>query len=76
MSRLPRICPIDIAQHTIQRGNNRQICFDSEQFFAYVGGLKQSPVTCRVDIHAWLLMTNHVHLLCTPHEAGGVSQMM
>jgi putative transposase len=74
---LPRICPIGIAQHIIQRGNNRQICFGSEQdFFAYVGGLKESPVTCRVDIHAWVLMTNHVHLLCTPHEAGGVSQMM
>ena len=69
MSRLPRICPIDIAQHTIQRGNNRQICFDSEQFFAYVGGLKESPVTCRVDIHAWVLMTNHVHLWCTKQVA-------
>ncbi|MFT5839410.1 MAG: putative transposase [Flavobacteriales bacterium] len=30
MSRLPRICPVDFAQHTIQRGNNRQICFGSE----------------------------------------------
>ncbi len=77
MSRLPRICPIGIAQHIIQRGNNRQICFGSEQdFFAYVGGLKEFSVKCRVDIHAWVLMTNHVHLLCTPHEAGGVSRMM
>jgi putative transposase len=41
MSRLPRICPIGIAQQIIQRGNNRQIFFGSEQdFFAYVGGLK------------------------------------
>jgi putative transposase len=39
MSRLPCICPIGIAQHIIQQGNNRQICFGSEQdFFAYVGG--------------------------------------
>ncbi len=53
MSRLPRICPMGIAQHTIQRGNNRQIYFDSEQdFFAYVGGLKEFSVKCRVDIHA------------------------
>jgi putative transposase len=37
MSRLPRICPMGMAQHIIQRGNNRQICFGSEQdFFAYV----------------------------------------
>ena len=42
MSRLPRICPIGIAQHIIQRGNNRQICLGSEQdFFAYVGWVKE-----------------------------------
>ena len=77
MSRLPRICPIGIAQHIIQRGNNRQICFGSEQdFFAYLGWLKEFSVKCKVDIHAWVLMTNHVHLLCTPQEAGGVSRMM
>jgi REP element-mobilizing transposase RayT len=75
MSRLPRICPIGIAQHIIQRGNNRQICFGSEQnFFAYVGWLKEFSVKCKVDIHAWVLMTNHVHLLCTPHEAVTVKQ--
>jgi putative transposase len=73
MSHLPPICPIGIAQHIIQRGNNRQICFGSEQvFFAYVGCLKEFSVKCRVDIHAWVLMTNHVHLLCTPHETGGL----
>jgi putative transposase len=33
MSRLPRVCPIGIAQHIIQLGNNRQICLGSEQFF-------------------------------------------
>ncbi|MFT4725105.1 MAG: REP element-mobilizing transposase RayT, partial [Colwellia sp.] len=50
-------------------GNNRQICFGSEQdFFAYVGWLKEFSVLCKVDIHAWVLMTNHVHLFCTAHE--------
>jgi REP element-mobilizing transposase RayT len=68
MRRLPRICPIGIAQHIIQRGNIRQICFGSEQdFFAYVGWLKEFSVKCKVDIHAWVLMTNHAHLWCTPH---------
>jgi len=33
MSRLPRICPVGIAQYIIKRGNNRQICFGSEQDF-------------------------------------------
>ena len=77
MSRLPRICPVGIAQHIIQRGNNRKICFGSEQdFFAYVGWLKKFSVKFRVDIHAWVLMTNHVHLLCTPNEEDAVSHMM
>ena len=77
MSRLPRIYPIGIAKHIMQRGNNRQICFGSEQyFFVYVGWLKEFSVKCKADIHAWVLMTHHVHLLCTPREAGGVSQMM
>jgi putative transposase len=66
-----------MAQHIIQRGNNRQICFGSEQdFFAYVDWLKEFSVKCKVDIHAWVLMTDHVHLLCTPLEAGDVSRMM
>jgi putative transposase len=47
MSRLPRICPIGIAQHTIQRGNNRQICFDSEQFVCLCGWVKRVP--CNVQ---------------------------
>jgi putative transposase len=38
--------------------------------------LKEFSVKCRVDVHAWVLMTHHVHLLCTPHEAGGVNQTM
>ncbi|MDU0356222.1 transposase [Paraglaciecola aquimarina] len=77
MSRLPRICPLDIAQHVIQRGNNRQICFGNEHdFFAYIGGLKEFSVKFEVNIHPWVLMTNHVHLLCTPYKENGVSQMM
>ena len=41
MSRLARICPIGIAQHVIQRGNNLQICFANEQnFFAYIWLIK------------------------------------
>ena len=77
MSRLARICPIGIAQHVIQRGNNRQICFANEQdFFAYIGWLKKFSVKFEVNIHAWVLMTSHVHLLCTPCQENGVSQMM
>jgi putative transposase len=35
-----------------------------------LGWLKEFSVNWQVDIHAWVLMINHVHLLCTPREAG------
>ncbi len=77
MPRKPRANPIGIPQHLIQRGNNRQACFTSEQdFIAYAGWLKDYAKKFRVEIHAWVFMTNHVHLLCTPQETNAISQMM
>ena len=77
MARLSRVCPIGIPHHVIQRGNNRQVCFSSEQVFAaYMGWLKEYSMKFQVDIHAWVLMTNHVHLLCAPCAENAVSQMM
>ncbi|MCU7958514.1 MAG: transposase [gamma proteobacterium symbiont of Bathyaustriella thionipta] len=77
MARLPRISPVGMPVHLIQRGNNRGICFGAlEDFSAYIGWLKEYSKKYGVDIHAWVFMTNHVHLLCTPQEEGGVSLMM
>ena len=77
MARLVRVCPKGVAQHVIQRGNNRQVCFGGDQDMkAYLSWLKEYSVKYKVDIHAWVLMTNHVHLLCTPNEGGGLSKMM
>lgn len=77
MARLSRVCPAGIPQHIIQRGNNRQICFASAQdFAAYVNWLKEYSIKYQVDVHAWVLMTNHVHLLCTPRVVNAVSNMM
>lgn len=77
MARLQRISPIGIPVHVMQRGNNRQACFVSdEDHGAYAGWLKEYSLTYRVDLHSWVMMTNHVHLLCTPRMEGGVSKMM
>jgi len=77
MARLARITPAGVPVHLIQRGNNRQICFASEDdFIAYLGWLKTYAKHYQVHIHAWVLMTNHVHLLCTPQEEGALSDMM
>jgi putative transposase len=77
MARLPRITPVDVPVHLIQRGNNRQVCFvSSDDHAAYAGWLKLYSEKYGVDVHAWVMMTNHVHILCTPRRTGAVSSMM
>jgi putative transposase len=77
MPRAPRVCPTGIPQHIIQRGNNRQICFANEDDFAtYAQWLLDASRRYSVNIHAWVFMTNHVHLLATPQQEGGISAMM
>ena len=77
MARLQRICPPGIPQHIIQRGNNRQVCFASEEdFTVYAHWLIESSEKYGVAVHAWVFMTNHVHLLATPREQGSLSRMM
>ena len=77
MARLVRASPVDIPQHIIQRGNNRQICFENEtDMKAYLHRLKLFSKKYQVGILAKVLMTNHVHLLCTPQKEGAISRMM
>ena len=77
MARLVRVSPVGVPQHIIQRGNNRQVCFGGEEDMkAYLNWLKEFSKKYNVDVHAWVLMTNHVHLLCTPQEEGSISRMM
>ncbi|MCW8090691.1 transposase [Alteromonas sp. ASW11-130] len=78
MARKKRIGPAGFAQHVIQRGNNRAVCFACEEdYFVYIHWLKKFSQQFNVSIHAWVLMTNHVHLLCTPQlDNRGVSAMM
>ncbi len=77
MARLPRICLRGLPQHIIQRGNNRQACFASdEDCAAYAGWLEEYARKYQVALHAWVFMTNHVHLLATPETDDGVSRLM
>ncbi|MBF0275567.1 MAG: transposase [Nitrospinae bacterium] len=77
MARLPRISPVGFPVHLIQRGNNRHTCFGAlEDYSTYITLLKEYSIKYGVDIHAWVLMTNHVHILCTPQREGAVSLMM
>ena len=77
MARLPRLYLPGCAQHIIQRGNNREACFyDHADYKAYLSLLKEAAEKHTVAIHAYVLMTNHVHLLATPEDEQGVSRMM
>ena len=77
MARLNRVSPVGIPQHIIQRGNNRQVCFACEaDMKAYLNWLKDFAKKYGVSIHAWVLMTNHIHLICTPNQENAISKMM
>ena len=65
------------AQYIVQCGNNRDVCFYAEADYAfYVQQLNESAKKYKVAVHAFVLMTNHVHLLVTPSAANGVSLML
>ncbi len=77
MARFNRVSPIGVPEHIIQRGNNRQVCFvGKKDMKAYLSWLQAYSVTYQVDVHAWVLMNNHVHLLCTPWTSQAISKMM
>lgn len=77
MPRKPRFNLVGIPQHVIQRGNNREPCFYAEEDYRrYLDDLLESSVKYQCKVHAYVLMTNHVHLLVTPMVDHAVSQMM
>lgn len=64
MPRRPRVILPNVPQHIIQRGNNRQTCFYAdEDYLSYLEWLKEYADKTGCIIHAFVLMTNHVHLL-------------
>lgn len=77
MARHPRFVLPGYAQHIIQRGNNRDIIFvDGQDYRFYRDRLGQACERYGCEIHAYVFMTNHVHLLMTPQTATAISQAM
>lgn len=77
MPRKPRMYLAGVPAHVIQRGNNRNACFfheDDNRFFLQCLG--NACERNRVALHAYVLMTNHTHLLMTPERADGISRVM
>ncbi|WP_407294395.1 transposase [Stutzerimonas zhaodongensis] len=77
MPRRARLLLPGVPLHLIQRGNNRSACFYSEEdYLFYLDNLKLQAEQHGCAVHAWCLMTNHVHLLVTPSKPESASLMM
>ena len=77
MPRRPRSISPNIPVHVVQRGNNRRSCFRNyRDYRAYLAALREASSGYGVSVHAYVLMTNHVHMLVTPARDVSVSRMM
>ena len=77
MPRKPRMYLPGVPCHVIQRGNNRDATFFAEQDYQfYLECLYDAAKKYHVKIHAYVLMTNHVHLLMTPKLKESISLVM
>lgn len=77
MPRQPRFNLPGYPQHIIQRGNNRNNVFARPADYRfYLDKLKQACEKFSCRLHAYVLMTNHVHMLMTPEMECGISKAM
>ena len=77
MPRKPRHYLPGIPAHVIQRGNNRQPCFFCEDDYRfYLECLGDASVRYGCAIHAYVLMTNHAHLLLTPLDGMSIPRVI
>lgn len=77
MPRRPRIKLAEVPQHVVQRGINREPCFFAEEdYHCYLHWLHKSAADWHCAIHAYVLMTNHVHLLVTAQKPDGIAKLM
>jgi putative transposase len=77
MPRQARLILPGIAVHIIQRGNNKGACFrTTTDYQLYLLHLRELSAKLGCAIHAYCLMTNHVHLLLTPPSADACIALM
>jgi putative transposase len=77
MPRKPRFFLPGVLCHVVQRGRNQDpIFFESSDYHAYLEWLEEGLERFECELHAYVLMTNHVHLLITPNDKQGISLTM
>lgn len=77
MPRKPRFYLPGLPVHAVQRGHSREAVFyEDADYRAYLDWLREGAERYKCAIHAYVLMTNHVHVLATPSDGEGISRMM
>ena len=77
MPRRPRTHLDNVPLHIVQRGHNREPCFFAEEdYLTYLHWLGEALKENGCALHAYALMTNHVHLLLTPAKAECVPRLV
>ena len=77
MPRRARLTLPGVPHHLVQRGNNKVACFyNTSDYLVYLEWLQLYAELHRCHIHAYALMTNHVHLLLTPDDADSLGLLM
>ena len=77
MPRRARLVVPGIPWHIIQRGSNRMACFyENSDYQYFLKTLAAQAVKYQRQLHAWCLMTNHLHLLLTPAAEHSAAVLM
>ena len=77
MARKIRLFLENTAQHVLLRGNNQENIFNDQEDFLYgIDVFKELSSNLPIQLHAYILMPNHIHLLCTPLEKDALSRFM
>jgi putative transposase len=75
MTRIGRIVIPGFPHHVIQRGNRRQqVFFEPSDYALYRDLLAERCRKASVEVWAYCLMPNHVHLVLTPHTPDGLAR--
>lgn len=75
MARIARVIALGYPHHVTQRGNRRQqTFFTDEDYLAYIDLMAEWCLKYKVDIWAWCLMPNHVHLIAVPQDKEGLAR--
>lgn len=77
MPRKPRFIIPGLPVHIVQRGHSRKpVFFEDADYSVYLDWLKAGAEKYKCIVHAYVLMTNHIHILATPETAEGITRMM